>query len=582
MRITDKFIQLFSHNLDGKYDFEIVNKIVLINIINMLLMVVSFILGLYSTLQYNPLDGIPLFVFSLVMLGNILYLRKSKKYTSAGNVLVVLGSLALVYYLLVSIEPAPSVFWFFSYPLIAMSIMGTQRGAIMSLFLFGISSLIVIFDPLITMVKFSTDFKIHFFMTFPVTLLITYIYFYMKEYAQANVEKNMFAAQKAYKEKNDFLSKLSHHIRQPLNNVIGIIEILNKTKLDDIQQDYIDTIQASANNMYTVISDISEVSQFKPEQKTNNQLSFNLNLTIGSTLDLFSTQTKGSIKFNFNLNNQVPNRLVGNPILVKQVLLSLIENLIKNKSGRTLTIDIDINLVESSQETPELIFSIKSNKPIIQIQERINNGAVPADLENPDSQEHKELVRGLDLGMTKQLIEAEKGKFRVLPSLVSFSYEFTLKFESKLKEPAKKLPTINSTSTTGAQPEQASGTSLEDINVLLVEDNAINQKIMMLSLNKLVKNIDIANNGKEALDKFVTTRYNLILMDIQMPVMDGIKATKKIREIEDGTGSFTPIIAITANALSGDREVCINAGMDEYVSKPFQMKDLLDKINRLI
>jgi CheY-like chemotaxis protein len=117
---------------------------------------------------------------------------------------------------------------------------------------------------------------------------------------------------------------------------------------------------------------------------------------------------------------------------------------------------------------------------------------------------------------------------------------------------------------------------------LLVEDNTINQKIVVLSLKNYIKNIDVASNGKEALDKFGTSKYDLILMDVQMPVIDGFVATRKIREIEATTNSHTPIIAITANALHGDREKCIAAGMDDYISKPFQVEILIEKIKELL
>ena len=115
-----------------------------------------------------------------------------------------------------------------------------------------------------------------------------------------------------------------------------------------------------------------------------------------------------------------------------------------------------------------------------------------------------------------------------------------------------------------------------------MEDNIINQKIVILSLERIVKNVDVASNGKEALDKFGTANYNIILMDIQMPVMDGFLATKKIREIEASTNSFTPIIAITANAMSGDRETCLAAGMDDYISKPFQVDMLVEKMKSML
>jgi CheY-like chemotaxis protein len=123
---------------------------------------------------------------------------------------------------------------------------------------------------------------------------------------------------------------------------------------------------------------------------------------------------------------------------------------------------------------------------------------------------------------------------------------------------------------------------LKDLKILLVEDNFINQKITLLTLNPLVYSIDTASNGKEALDRFGTTNYDLILMDIQMPVMSGLLAAEKIRALESTTNSHVPIIAITANAMIGDKEKCMSAGIDDYISKPFQPAALIEKIKKNI
>ena len=123
---------------------------------------------------------------------------------------------------------------------------------------------------------------------------------------------------------------------------------------------------------------------------------------------------------------------------------------------------------------------------------------------------------------------------------------------------------------------------LKDVNILLVEDNSINQKITLLTLKPLVNNIDTATNGKEALDKFGTSNYDLILMDILMPVMSGLVAAEKIRALEGTTNAHVPIIAITANAMLGDKERCLSAGMDDYISKPFQPSALIEKIKMYI
>jgi CheY-like chemotaxis protein len=123
---------------------------------------------------------------------------------------------------------------------------------------------------------------------------------------------------------------------------------------------------------------------------------------------------------------------------------------------------------------------------------------------------------------------------------------------------------------------------LKEIKILLVEDNLINQKITLLTLCPLVNSIDTALNGKEAIDKFESTNYDLILMDIQMPVMNGLETSEKIRALESTTNSHVPIIAITANAMIGDREKCLSAGIDDYISKPFLPAVLIDKIKKII
>jgi len=169
--------------------------------------------------------------------------------------------------------------------------------------------------------------------------------------------------------------------------------------------------------------------------------------------------------------------------------------------------------------------------------------------------------------------------------------EIMMRFRKSAQQPKPTTPAEGKTadksknvSQEGAVKKASRAVDLKEATILLVEDNPINQKIAVLSLNKYVKTIDVANNGKEALDKFGNNKYDLILMDIQMPVMDGITTTKKIREIEASTGSpaHIPIIAITANALSGDKEMCLAAGMNDYISKPYQIEDLVHKMKNLL
>jgi CheY-like chemotaxis protein len=184
----------------------------------------------------------------------------------------------------------------------------------------------------------------------------------------------------------------------------------------------------------------------------------------------------------------------------------------------------------------------------------------------------------IDFTIAKKIIEYYGGelKFDAAMGFTVLHFGFTLK---KGTSGTQKTEFDKDT----AQLIQAKNkVELKNANILLVEDNAINQKIIILSLKNHVKNIDIANNGKDALDKFGTTKYHLILMDIQMPVINGIAATKKIRELESTSNTQTPIIAITANALSGDKETCLAAGMNDYISKPFQVDVLVNKMKVLL
>jgi CheY-like chemotaxis protein len=184
----------------------------------------------------------------------------------------------------------------------------------------------------------------------------------------------------------------------------------------------------------------------------------------------------------------------------------------------------------------------------------------------------------IDFTIAKKIVEYYGGELKI----ASANGQTVLSFGFMLKKGSSGIhrPDADREAIQMLQPKNR--VELKSANILLVEDNAINQKIIILSLKNVVKNIDIANNGKDALDKFGTTKYDLILMDIQMPVINGIVATKKIRELEATSNTQTPIIAITANALSGDKETCLAAGMNDYISKPFQVEVLMNKMKALL
>jgi len=324
-----------------------------------------------------------------------------------------------------------------------------------------------------------------------------------------------------------------------------------------------------------------EISNVDIRENSDFNINFNLQTTINNTLKLFTSQSFNNISFNLKIDESLPKNYFGDPVKIKQIFLNIIENIIKNKSSNKINIDITVGKSKETQKSVELYFEIKSNRPImLPINESHNQFIVnETTFTSASTQIYIEL---LDLNITQNLIEGNGGKLSISLSSENaiFNFPYSLTRVSEKLEEKQETPEEE-----GAKKEKTKlhpSISLDNANVLLVEDNLINQKIVILSLKKLVKNIEIASNGKEALDKFGTSKYDIILMDIQMPIMNGIVATKKIREIEASTNSHTPIIAITANALLGDKEECIEAGMDDYISKPFQIEVLIQKMKSLL
>jgi len=334
--------------------------------------------------------------------------------------------------------------------------------------------------------------------------------------------------------------------------------------------------------LVTVVNSMANISDIDIKERSILNIPFNLSNTISSTIRLFSTQNSSSTVFNLKVDESAPKMLSGDPVKLKQVFLNIIENILKNKSSGKTIIDIRISKAKDGISNVELLFDIKSNSPILlPVNEKHSHYITnETSYSSASTQIYIEL---LDLTITQKLIENNGGKLSISLTAENASFAFPYTFNKFDPTDLEKVEVITGTPAEKTQREQTySKVDLENANILLVEDNLINQKIVVLSLKKLVKNIEIANNGKEALDKFGVSRFDLILMDIQMPIMNGIVTTKKIREIEASSNSHTPIIAITANALLGDKEECLSAGMDDYISKPFQIEVLIQKMKSLL
>lgn len=370
-----------------------------------------------------------------------------------------------------------------------------------------------------------------------------------------HVRESFFDASSSVSSKDDVISGFSHKIREPLNNLVTIAGLLMDSGLQKKQKELVETFIASTNNMVSTVNELTMQSAGSLSYGSRKHIRYNILSTIQNTIDLYNQKEKASLDFIFARKEYNEYDCQGDPIILKQIFLDIFNTIEAQTSGESAKVTISIRKESESELGRIISLRIQTDKNIDIISDEGTYGH-----------------------LALRLIKLNNGRF-TRESGDNFSVvNISLPFE---------YPNIETN-----YPE-AEGTGLEtkkgkiykemkDINILFVEDNLINQKTTLLILKPLVNSIDTASNGKEAIEKMKSSNYDLILLDIQMPVMDGILTAEKIRELEAGSGNHIPIIAITADAMIGDREKCLSAGIDEYLSKPFQPGLLTEKIKMFI
>jgi CheY-like chemotaxis protein/signal transduction histidine kinase len=550
-----------------------VYQIFILNIFSYLTCLCLLVFGLLSLFQNKILFSVLSFSFLILTLLNIILSKKSYYLKIAKYVYISIICLIIIITISYPVYKA-TVALSTLFPVITIFLLGYKKGNLITIAFFPI----FIFSILIPYI-----FKLQYKIDLPESIALGVCYLalnyiiYAYEATRVNIvnkfEKEINELRREIVRKDEFMSKLSHQMRTSLNNITIVSNLLSTTETDNKLKDPLDTIIASANNLATVINNISEVAKIDIIENSDYYINFDIANTIENTLKLYPEH----FKYNINIPCELKDTLVGNPVKIKQIFLNIFESLIKYKSNTGISpIKIEVKIAEQKENSLKLLFEITISEPIKQYIDKSMRQTI---LNILSSKEYKqtEIINQFDLSIASKIIEqnGEKLNLSLTEEKTVFSFAFTFKYiplsasqqEVKEKTIDSKVKTI---------------IDLKDANVLLVEDNVINQKIVILSLKKAVKNIDVAVNGKEALDKFVTSKYDIILMDVQMPVMNGIVTTKKIREIESSINAHTPIIAITANALLGDRENCLSAGMDDYISKPFQIEVLIKKMQNLL
>lgn len=356
------------------------------------------------------------------------------------------------------------------------------------------------------------------------------------------------------RDQQEVISNFSHKIREPLNSLVVIGDLLSDTDLNEKQKDLVETLIASGNNMVATVNDLTMQSAAGIASDRRREIKFSLPAAIRNTIELFNLSGQVVIDFSIRHDEEMESEIVGDPIIVKQIVLDVLNSIASLTSVTKPRIDITTSLTGTSDTTFKATIRLSATPDIMVDMSEKENGYTAL-----------------------KLISYTDGEYSYSTDNDVATISISLPFGKPAVETTQKTA---SPMIAELRKEVGKKKEMRDLNVLLVEDNLINQKITFLTLKPLVKSIDTANNGKEALDKIARTGYDIILMDIQMPVMNGLIASEKIRALEKSTGSHVPIIAITANAMLGDKEKCISAGMDDYISKPFQPSALIEKIKK--
>lgn len=366
--------------------------------------------------------------------------------------------------------------------------------------------------------------------------------------------------------KETFLANTSHEIRTPLNAIIGFTNLLLKMNPNEAQLKYLNNIKISGNNLLFIINDILDMSKIEAGKMDLESTNFRVRDLVHNCVDAVSVKREDKdINISINIDDDVPEVVVGDPFRINQVLTNLLNNSIKF-TDRNCIITLSINLLRIGKNDVELKFTVSDNGIGIPKDKQ-------AEVFQSFTQANKDTTRkyggtGLGLSITKQLVEMYGGKITVESEPgygSSFIFNLILKKATGEAVVSRKEPAVEAIDA--------------PLKILLVEDNDINQQLAidtLMAWNSNMK-IDVANNGQIAVDKVKSGSYDLVLMDIQMPVMDGNSASRAIRSLEYPKCDV-PIIAMTAHAFKEEQDRCLSNGMNDYVMKPFDPDDLCAKI----